>query len=574
MSDRHYLYRDSVHGDVEIDPFCTCIIDTPEVQRLGRIKELGFTDLVYRGATHTRLSHMIGVYGLTRRLFRIVEENHRRWALHHPGWYLEPVWGDNDHSKWENCSYVVAWASLLHDLTHIPFGHTLEDEFWNLYIDHDALFNPRQIYLWGREQYKNISGIYKAFQEGVHLLPSSFPNSLRDPDRLLSLIHLIVLYREEHNFESGSMASFEEKIEEAIKDAKKAEESSLMDSKAKEDVTSFLSNLRSEYSSFTDHKLYEPFMTDFISNSICADLLDYLERDAMYTGLELKYDERILRAFVLERELPGSPQSRCRLALKIVDRRVERTDMVTDVLNLMKMRHDLALKVYYHKTKAAASSMLVKALDLLGDRRPADIPQNKENSMINYRMGDEGLLETIHQQAKRMERSRSLDANEKRKGAQAKKLVEDLRNRHLYKVLVLLPYKALEESDPDETIYKLRKRAHEISRTIAEKFRDSGLDGHHLLLYVPGFAGSKEVYTRALHTEGKRLVLLGNHEAIKDVIQELNKKDYKRLWKMLLLIHPDYVPSGPGDIENTCLCSEIVDELEKEKELHEEVTIK
>jgi len=46
--------RDSVHGDLQLDEFELKLVDTPEIQRLRRIKQLGFTYLVYPGANHTR----------------------------------------------------------------------------------------------------------------------------------------------------------------------------------------------------------------------------------------------------------------------------------------------------------------------------------------------------------------------------------------------------------------------------------------------------------------------------------------------------------------------------------------
>lgn len=38
--------RDSVHGDLQLDEFEVKLVDTPEIQRLRRIKQLGFTYLV------------------------------------------------------------------------------------------------------------------------------------------------------------------------------------------------------------------------------------------------------------------------------------------------------------------------------------------------------------------------------------------------------------------------------------------------------------------------------------------------------------------------------------------------
>lgn len=540
------LYRDSIHGDIELDPFCVRLLDAPELQRLGRIQQLGFADLVFRGATHTRLSHMIGTYAMTKDLFKIIEENHVRQGQDHPGEYLNNIWGGSDaRVKWQNCSYVVAWAALLHDLTHIPFGHTLEDEFWGLYINHDSLLSPRHLFLWGRLDYKNISGIYKAFQESQEYLPKSFPEELRDPDKLHQLVHLIALYREGETRE-GEEVTFEEEINGAITAINQTKGlAKLLDDLSnnshmsiKNSQKRFLEDLKKQYTILSSQGFYQPFMTELIANTICADLLDYLERDAVYTGLALKYDKRLLKSFTIQHELPKQRKGPLRLALKILDTKgVKRIDMVSDVLNLMKMRHDLALKVYYHKTKAAASAMLVKALQLLGDERPADLPQNSEKSILNYRIGGDGLLAWMWQQAKKKEAKQ--DAEEREKGKQARGLIEDIWNRKIYKTLMLVPFdEGWDEFDSDGSIIRrLRENAGSISQKIAEA-KEVQSPRHYILLYVPALKDkAKEVDTRALWVEEGRLVKLGKHPALSRDIEVLNDS-YKRLWKLLLLIHP------------------------------------
>jgi len=82
------------------------IIDAPELQRLRRIKQLGFTELVYPGATHTRFAHSLGAFqGAQRTLTQL-----RRAGAEIPDdWFA-----------------ATALACLLHDLGHGPFSHTFE----------------------------------------------------------------------------------------------------------------------------------------------------------------------------------------------------------------------------------------------------------------------------------------------------------------------------------------------------------------------------------------------------------------------------------------------------------------
>ncbi len=104
---KHKLIRDAVHGDMELGPLEIELADTPEFQRLRGIKQLGTANLVYPSATHTRFEHCLGTSWMARAMI----ESLRRSA---------------SISAEEEAA--IRAAALLHDVTHIPFGHTLEDE--------------------------------------------------------------------------------------------------------------------------------------------------------------------------------------------------------------------------------------------------------------------------------------------------------------------------------------------------------------------------------------------------------------------------------------------------------------
>jgi len=82
------------------------IVDSPELQRLRRIRQLGFTERVYPGATHSRFAHSLGAFqGAQRTLAQL-----RETGCDIPDdWYI-----------------ATALACLLHDLGHGPFSHTFE----------------------------------------------------------------------------------------------------------------------------------------------------------------------------------------------------------------------------------------------------------------------------------------------------------------------------------------------------------------------------------------------------------------------------------------------------------------
>lgn len=85
------------------------VVDTRAFQRLRRVKQLGFSDFVYPGASHTRFAHSLGVFHTARQLMRIIE-SHLGAAQFMP-----------------SRANVALAAALVHDLGHGPFSHAFED---------------------------------------------------------------------------------------------------------------------------------------------------------------------------------------------------------------------------------------------------------------------------------------------------------------------------------------------------------------------------------------------------------------------------------------------------------------
>ena len=107
--------RDPVHGLItfdlkdEVDRAAWRLINTPEFQRLRRVKQLGVSEFTFPGATHTRLSHSIGVFHLARRLMEVAERD------------------VSDERQNEHQMRTALLAALLHDLGHGPFSHAFEN---------------------------------------------------------------------------------------------------------------------------------------------------------------------------------------------------------------------------------------------------------------------------------------------------------------------------------------------------------------------------------------------------------------------------------------------------------------
>ena len=100
--------RDPVHGDIFLQEEDMRIIDTREMQRLRGIKQLGTAYLVYPGALHTRFEHSIG-------------------TMHMASKIIESLRMDGAEISREDES-IIRISALLHDIGHVPFGHTFEDE--------------------------------------------------------------------------------------------------------------------------------------------------------------------------------------------------------------------------------------------------------------------------------------------------------------------------------------------------------------------------------------------------------------------------------------------------------------
>jgi len=93
--------KDSVHDHIEVTGVAEALLDTPPVQRLRRVTQLGTVRLVYPSANHTRFEHSLGVYHLADR------------ALEHLA-----VEGQQAER--------IRAAALLHDVGHCPYSHNIE----------------------------------------------------------------------------------------------------------------------------------------------------------------------------------------------------------------------------------------------------------------------------------------------------------------------------------------------------------------------------------------------------------------------------------------------------------------
>jgi len=90
-----------VHGYIQVEPELLTLLDSPEIQRLRYIRQLGFSFLVYPGAHHTRFEHSLGAMHLASLMsgqIGLCREDH----------------------------LLVTTSALLHDIGHGPYSHAIE----------------------------------------------------------------------------------------------------------------------------------------------------------------------------------------------------------------------------------------------------------------------------------------------------------------------------------------------------------------------------------------------------------------------------------------------------------------
>ncbi len=106
---RFKIFSDPVHGFISVPKnLLMALIQTPEVQRLRRIRQLGVGHLVFPGAEHTRFNHALGALALMHDALT---------SLSNKGTPISP----EEHT-------AALAAALLHDVGHGAFSHTLEHE--------------------------------------------------------------------------------------------------------------------------------------------------------------------------------------------------------------------------------------------------------------------------------------------------------------------------------------------------------------------------------------------------------------------------------------------------------------
>lgn len=102
--------RDPIHGSIQLHDGEVAIIESVEFQRLREIKQLGFSEFSFPGATHNRFLHSIGVSHVAGQIFDSIFRAYPFSKI----------------SVRNRLRQTVKLAALLHDIGHGPLSHTTE----------------------------------------------------------------------------------------------------------------------------------------------------------------------------------------------------------------------------------------------------------------------------------------------------------------------------------------------------------------------------------------------------------------------------------------------------------------
>lgn len=275
--ERTKVFRDPLYGYITVDyKLISDLIDSKEVQRLRRIRQLSGVSMVFQTAEHSRFTHSLGVYQMANLVLINVE-------------------GMNEISEYEKLVFLC--SALLHDIGHGPYSHAFE--------------------------------------------------------------HVI-----------------EKNHEEMTVNIIKSEKSSV------NKILSISDTLANDIASVISHDGKFPLIESLVSSQLDVDRMDYLSRDAYFTGAAYGHIDyfRILRS------------------MKMVDNKLlVRASGVHSIESYLMSRYHMYFQVYYHPVARAYECLLEGIYNRIKDLVKENIEIDANiSSFINVLNGCNDILEYIN----------------------------------------------------------------------------------------------------------------------------------------------------------------------------------
>ncbi|PWI57942.1 HD domain-containing protein [Sulfoacidibacillus thermotolerans] len=160
-------FRDPVHNLIVFqneDQIVVDLVNTREVQRLRRIRQLGLGNIAYPGAEHSRFVHSLGVAHLMRRFLDDLREGADEQT-------------NRLQRDLQNYRVLALASALLHDIGHGPFSHALESV---TKIRHERFTSAIL-----RSHMTEVHQVLESFEEGLSARVASVIERTFEPSRAL-----------------------------------------------------------------------------------------------------------------------------------------------------------------------------------------------------------------------------------------------------------------------------------------------------------------------------------------------------------------------------------------------------
>lgn len=449
---RYKRIRTLLYGDQRVSPGELEIIHTPALQRLYGLRQLGLTDRVFIDASHSRIHHVVGVLAQVDKLVNAIVANlrktKRQLTIGTTG-QTETLASRDLAAVVSERRPVVRLIGLLHDLTHAPFGHTVEDEIRVVDSRHDQPGRQAEAFYrlvcqvvgWlaidaGALDSESSTPVPEPMLPTIFGAPDSPPPTDTDVTQLAALIDQVLtivpesIARASWRISQPDLAVLLAQMNCAmtallhleVLHSQKPDRDDVPTQKEYPFQSAIRQGLQGKYASLLDRWAFRPhrdaYMLDVVGNTVCADLLDYARRDSHFAGLRLDYDaDRIAENFTLvswdagayHLERTGERKTDIdgiqdpfggwclRTAISLVSHKF-RPDVAGELMNLLNVRFYLYERAIFHPTKCAAGAMLGTALQLLGWRT---LPNGREGRLPAHLrfVGDDVFLHDIRSAA-------------------------------------------------------------------------------------------------------------------------------------------------------------------------------
>ena len=350
--------HDPIWGTIELLPWEVALLDTPLLQRMRGVRQLGLAQLVFPSASHDRLEHTLGVIGAVEETVRALSRQIARWNRENQT-RLVPEIAEKDR-------YALRLAALLHDVGHGPFSHALEPVL----------------------EVRSPLGT----EDATHLHASNWREDLRTVRRELKSTYVSLNDVPSVSETIAVMVVMSAALTKVLaSDRLFTDRGRSADEVQAVIIAAIIGAVEGPGASH---------LSALISSQIDADKLDYLARDAYHAGLEIGFDtDRLLARLEVHYVRADNVDAS---AMELRKRAAESADKAFYQLGIaasgfgsfeqMLIGRTFLYDRLYHHHKVRAAEAMAQRLMLVAER---DRGQRFQLSEIFLRVGDDTMLRLL-----------------------------------------------------------------------------------------------------------------------------------------------------------------------------------